>query len=198
MKPGELVSLYLTNQPEFLFAHLGSWAVGSAPAFINHHLAGDALVHCLKVAGGSLLLVDEDSDARDRVEAVRDRIEGELGMTIRILDKQLKGEILRMEPQRPEDEYRAGVTGTFPIFLFYTRSVPWQLGHEDALLTCLVALLGTPKRVPSRPSALAFWQSDAREIWASVMDRMVIGGTFPCRCIMGPAARLRWPACFPV
>ena len=60
VKPAELVSFYLTNQPEFIFAHLGSWSVGSAPAMINHHLAGDALVHCLKVAGGKLVLVDED------------------------------------------------------------------------------------------------------------------------------------------
>ncbi|KAF1977703.1 fatty acid transporter-like protein [Bimuria novae-zelandiae CBS 107.79] len=129
VKPGELVSLYLTNQPEFMFAHLGSWAVGSAPALINHHLAGDALVHCLQVAGGKLLLVDEDSEVRERIEAVRDRIEGELGMTIRILDQHLKGEILRMEPKRPEDEYRAGVTGTFPIFLFFTSGTT---GHPKA------------------------------------------------------------------
>jgi acyl-coenzyme A synthetase/AMP-(fatty) acid ligase len=128
VRPGELVSLYLTNQPEFIFAHLGSWGVGSAPALINHHLAGDALVHCLKVAGGKLLLVDEESEAQARIEAVRDRIEGELGMTIRVLDKHTKGEILRLEPKRPEDEYRAGVTGTFPIFLFYTRFVYNQSG----------------------------------------------------------------------
>ena len=70
------MSLYLTNQPEFVFAHLAAWGVGSAPALINHHLAGDALVHCLKVAGGKLLLVDEASDAQERIEAVRDRIEG--------------------------------------------------------------------------------------------------------------------------
>lgn len=115
------MSFYLTNQPEFVFALLGSWAVGSAPALINHHLAGDGLIHCLKVAGGKLLLVDEESDAIERIEAVRDRIEGELGMTIRILSKNLKGEICRMEPRRPEDELRSGVKGTFPMCLFYTR-----------------------------------------------------------------------------
>lgn len=118
---GELVTLCLTNQPEFIFATLGGWAIGSAPALINHHLAGDALVHCLKVAGGKLLVVDEDKETQERIEAVRDRIEGELGMTIRVLDRQLKGEILRMEPTRPEDELRSAITGTFPMFLFYTR-----------------------------------------------------------------------------
>lgn len=123
VKPGELVTFYLTNQPEFVFGHLGSWAIGSAPAMINHHLAGDALIHCLKVAGGKLLIVDEDPDTQQRIEDVRDRIEGELGITIKVLDKHLKGEILRMEPKRPDDEYRKGILGTFPMCLFYTRYV---------------------------------------------------------------------------
>jgi acyl-CoA synthetase (AMP-forming)/AMP-acid ligase II len=123
VQSGTLVTFYLTNQPEFVFGHLGAWAIGSAPAMINHHLAGDALIHCLKVAGGKLLIVDEDSDAQQRIEAERERIEGELGMEIRILDKHLKGEILRMEPKRPEDELRSGITGKFPMCLFYTRYV---------------------------------------------------------------------------
>jgi hypothetical protein len=90
---------------------------------INHHLAGDALIHCLKVAGGKLLLVDEDPEAIERVEAVRARIEGELGMTIRILNKELKGEICRLAPERPADELRRDMKGTFPMSLFYTRCV---------------------------------------------------------------------------
>ncbi|KAF2741172.1 acetyl-CoA synthetase-like protein [Polyplosphaeria fusca] len=129
VRPGELVSFYLTNQPEFVFAHLGAWSIGSAPAMMNHHLAGDALVHCLKVANSKLLLVDEDPETVERIEAVRDRIEGELGMTIRILDQNLKGEILRMEPKRPENELRNGAGGKFPIFLFYTSGTT---GHPKA------------------------------------------------------------------
>ena len=90
---------------------------------MNHHLAGDALIHCLKIAGGKLLIVDDAADTIERIEAVRDRIEGELGMTIKILDSQLKGEICRMEPKRPGDELRAVNDGTFPMCLFYTRFV---------------------------------------------------------------------------
>lgn len=113
----------MMNRPEFLFAHLGSWSIGSAPAWINYNLSGDSLVHCLKVAGSKLVLVDEDAECRDRIEAVRGRLESELGMTIIILDRQQKGEISRMEPERPKDELRANVKGKFPLFLFYTRSV---------------------------------------------------------------------------
>ena len=123
MQPGKLFAMYMMNRPEFLFAHLGSWSIGSAPAWINYNLAGDALVHCLKVADAKILLVDEDAECRARVEAVRDRLEGELGMEIRILDQNLKGEISRTEPKRPDDELRAGVKGKFPLFLFYTRFV---------------------------------------------------------------------------
>jgi acyl-coenzyme A synthetase/AMP-(fatty) acid ligase len=123
VKSGELMAMYMMNRPEFLFVHLGSWAIGSAPAWINYNLAGDALVHCLKVAGAKVLLVDEDGDCRKRIEDVRSRLEGELGMTIRILDSGLKGEISRMEPVRPGDEMRAPAKGKFPLFLFYTRYV---------------------------------------------------------------------------
>jgi acyl-CoA synthetase (AMP-forming)/AMP-acid ligase II len=121
VQPGELVAMYMTNRPEFLFAHLGSWSIGSAPAWINYNLAGDALVHCLKVAGAKVVLVDEDAECRKRIEHVRERLESELGMTIRVLAQDLKGEILRLEPKRPGDEMRVGAKGKFPLFLFYTR-----------------------------------------------------------------------------
>ena len=103
---------------------MGSWAVGSAPALINYNLAGDALVRCLEISGAKLLVVDEEKGCRERIERVRDRIEGELGMKIVILDQALKGKICRMEPKRPERKYREGVKGTFPMCIFYTRFAP--------------------------------------------------------------------------
>lgn len=111
----------MMNRPEFLFTHLGGWSIGSAPAWINYNLAGDALVHCLKVSEAKVLIVDEDQECRQRIEDVRERLEGELGMTILVLDNALKGEISRTEPKRPEDELRVGMKGKFPLFLFYTR-----------------------------------------------------------------------------
>lgn len=119
--PGKLMAMYQMNRPEFLFTLFGSYAVGAAPAWINYNLAGDALVHCLKIADAKLLVVDEDQGCRDRIEAVRDRLEGELGMTIIVLDNTLKGEILRSEPKRPEDHFRQGAAPKDPAFLFYTR-----------------------------------------------------------------------------
>ncbi|KAH7090391.1 hypothetical protein FB567DRAFT_519706 [Paraphoma chrysanthemicola] len=129
VKSGDLIAMYMTNRPEFIFTHLGSWSIGSAPAWINYNLAGDALVHCLKVAGSKFLIVDEDADCRKRIEDVRDRLEGELGMTIRVLTSELKGEISRTEPKRPGDELRVGAKGKFPLFLFYTSGTT---GHPKA------------------------------------------------------------------
>lgn len=80
-------------------------------------------MHCLKVAGAQVLLVDEEADCTARIEAVRERLEQELNMTIIVLDGQQKGEVSRLEPKRPGDELRIGVKGKFPLFLFYTRSV---------------------------------------------------------------------------
>ena len=143
--------MYMMNRPEFMFTHLGSWSIGSAPAWINYNLAGDALVHCLKVSGAKVLVVDEDTDCRARIEAVRERLENDLGIKILVLDNQLKGEISRTEPKRPGNELRAGVKPNFPLFLFYTRLVIPILMTRALRLTLAVAQLGTRKPVRSRP-----------------------------------------------
>lgn len=120
VRPGELMSCYLINSPEFMVNMLGSWAVGSAPAMINYNLAGDGLVHCLKVADSKVLVVDGDQGCVERIETVRGRIEHELEMKIVILDEAKKAAIYAREPTRPPNSFRDGVTGTFPIFIFYT------------------------------------------------------------------------------
>lgn len=79
VRPRDLVALYLQNVPEFIFAWLGLWAIGSAPAMINWNLGGDALVHCLRIAGVKFMLVDTEEGCRGRVEGERKRVEGELG-----------------------------------------------------------------------------------------------------------------------
>jgi len=120
VQPGELVGTYLQNSPEYMFNMLGCWAIGSAPAMINHHLTGDALIHCLKVAGSKILLVDGDPGCRNRIEEVRTRLESELGMRIVAIDEATRSSILSRKPIRAGNSYRNGVTDESPIFLFYT------------------------------------------------------------------------------
>lgn len=88
---------------------------------INYNLGGDALIHCLKVGGAKVLIVDEDDQCRARIEEVRDRIENEVGMTIYILDSGLKNQIASFPVTRPDDSYRKGIKATSPMCLLYTR-----------------------------------------------------------------------------
>ncbi len=93
---------------------------GCAPAMINFNLTGDALVHCLKVSGAKVVLVDQDAGVQERIENERTKL-GQLGMTLVHLNESLKQDIAMRTPQRPEDSYREGVKGNFPAALFYTR-----------------------------------------------------------------------------
>ncbi|PGH10530.1 hypothetical protein AJ80_07473 [Polytolypa hystricis UAMH7299] len=120
VKPGDLVTFYLQNCPEFAIAWLGLWSIGCAPAFINYNLAGNALLHCLKVSGARVLLVDTDPETAARVNDQRAVIENDLGMLPISLDESLKAYIATFPDTAPEDSLRRNVPGSFPSCLFYT------------------------------------------------------------------------------
>ena len=120
VKQNDLVSFYLTNSPDFIFAWLGLLAVGAAPAMINCNLSGKALIHCLKAAGSNLILVDEEEALLNRIESDRAEIE-KLAMKIHVLNTSLKRKIYGMKPERPADSCRNQVKGNSPIAIFYTR-----------------------------------------------------------------------------
>jgi acyl-CoA synthetase (AMP-forming)/AMP-acid ligase II len=109
------------NCPEFMFVWMATWALGCAPALINYNLTGDALVHCLKVSGATVLLVDEDEGCQARINESRERIESEVGMQTVVLSPEKKAEINALEPKVPERKWRAGLKGDFPMCLLYTR-----------------------------------------------------------------------------
>lgn len=123
MNSGDSVSLFMTNCPEVIFANLGAWALGCAPGYINFNLAGDALIHCLKLCRSKVLLVDEDVEVKNRIEESRGRIENELGMTIVILDEAKKAEIRKLAPTRPDDSFRDNLDPHGPICYWFTRCV---------------------------------------------------------------------------
>lgn len=122
VKPNDLVSFYLTNSPDFIFAWLGLWAVGAAPAMINYNLSGKALIHCLGIAGSRILLVDSDPELVARIEESRRNIEAS-GTMICVLDTKCKDSLYSRKAERPGDEYREGVQGNWPMCIFYTRYV---------------------------------------------------------------------------
>jgi acyl-CoA synthetase (AMP-forming)/AMP-acid ligase II len=123
VKRGDLVGFYMLNSAEFVFAWVGLWAVGAAPAMVNYHLRGDALVHCLRISGARLVLVDGDAEAEKRIEEVsgemRNNMKGERGMEfVRLAD--IRREVRAMKTDMPPHELRKGIKGTEPMALFYT------------------------------------------------------------------------------
>lgn len=77
-------------------------------------------MHCLKVSDAKLMLVDPETALRQRIEDTRSDIEGELGMKICVMDKQIILEIRSLDANRPEDVYREDVQGNWPMSMFYT------------------------------------------------------------------------------
>ncbi|KAJ5778826.1 hypothetical protein N7457_006546 [Penicillium paradoxum] len=120
VKKGDLVALYLQNGVEYILAWVALWSIGCAPAAINYNLAGDALLHCLKISDSVILLVDQDAECRARFEECQDTITGDLGMKPMILDSSLKAHIGTFSTSLPPQEMSKYVAGDFPAILLYT------------------------------------------------------------------------------
>lgn len=60
VRPGEVVALDMANGARFVVAWFAVWALGAVPAFINCHLRGAALLHCVGVSTARLVLVEEE------------------------------------------------------------------------------------------------------------------------------------------
>ena len=113
--------MYMQNAPEFIFAWIGLWAIGCAPALINWNLGAESLLHCIKISEAKIMLVDAEAGCRERIEKERERIERELEVKIVHLSECLKAEIANLPISRPDDSYRDCVVGTFPAMLIFTR-----------------------------------------------------------------------------
>lgn len=97
--------------------------IGCAPALVNFNTSGNSLVHCLKISGAKIIVVDQDEKISVRIDEETQRIENELHMKIVKLSEHLKQDIAAQNASRIDDSYRAGVQGDFPAALLYTRYV---------------------------------------------------------------------------
>ncbi|KAF3894679.1 Isopenicillin N epimerase component [Trichophyton interdigitale] len=117
---GQLVATYLQNCADFPAIWLSLWSIGAAPAFINYNLAGAALLHCVKISGASILIVDNDPICKSRIEEERSKIENDLHITPILLDEDFKKHIDSL-PKTPLDvSLRQNMSPSFPGCLFYT------------------------------------------------------------------------------
>ncbi|KGO73684.1 Major facilitator superfamily domain, general substrate transporter [Penicillium italicum] len=180
VKKGDLVALYLLNSTEFIVAWVALWSIGCAPAAINYNLTGDALLHCLKISGATILLVDKDADCRARVEESHDAITGDLGMKPMTLDSSLKAHISTFQTTLPPKELSKHIAGEYPAILLYTSGT--TAGEYPAILLYTSGTTGMPK-------GCAFTMS---RLYTHLFARRDLIGETP-----GPAGD-RWYSCMPL
>lgn len=120
VKPGDMVATYLMNSADFMAIWLGLFCIGCAPAHLNYNLKGESLIHCLRVAGVKLVLVDSEPDCAARFDACKEQIQNELGVIPFTIDDSLLEKIYSGPVTVPGDEYRENVIGSDPTCLLYT------------------------------------------------------------------------------
>ncbi|KAJ1332065.1 solute carrier family 27 (fatty acid transporter) member 1/4 [Microdochium nivale] len=120
IKPGEVVSLYLQNSPEYIFWVFAAWCIGASPGLINYSLEGKGLLHCIDVCNSKVLIVDSDSECQRRVSESRDEIAGERGINIEIFDADFKRRLAGYPAKDADDELRRNVKGSDPYILLFT------------------------------------------------------------------------------
>ncbi|KAI0399783.1 AMP-binding enzyme [Xylaria palmicola] len=116
--PGDLVALFMANSPDFVLVWMGLWAVGAAPALINHNLTSQALLHCLGVAGSRLVFADGPPELLARLDAVAADLDGRGVRVVRLDD--VRAQVEAALATRPPDELRADVATKSAFGLFYT------------------------------------------------------------------------------
>ncbi|KAI0858440.1 fatty acid transporter [Xylaria cubensis] len=116
--PGDLVAFFMGNSPDFALAWMGLWAIGAAPALINHNLTKQALLHCLDIAGSKLVLADGPGELLERLDVVQEELDAAGVRIIKVSD--VRTQIEASPATRPPDELRAGVMPNSPFGLFYT------------------------------------------------------------------------------
>ncbi|KAI1735630.1 fatty acid transporter [Xylaria scruposa] len=118
VSPGDLVAFFMGNSPDFALAWMGLWAIGAAPALINHNLTRQALLHCLDIAGSKLVLADGPAELLERLDAVREDLDAAGARIIKVAD--VRVQIEASPATRPPDDLRAAVMPNSPFGLFYT------------------------------------------------------------------------------
>lgn len=116
VREGDVVALDYQNSDTFVFLWFALWAIGAKPAFINYHLQGAALSHCLRASTAKLALVDP------RVaESVSEDVRGEVsGMEFVVFAPELEAEAQKQEPVRYPDAVRTEKEPTDMAMLIYT------------------------------------------------------------------------------
>ncbi|TEA17825.1 Isopenicillin N epimerase component 1 [Colletotrichum sidae] len=118
VKPGDLVALFMQNSPDFAFAWVGLLAIGAAPAMINYHLTGKALLGCIEISTAKLILADVAPDIMAKVAEIQTELDLKGIKLVNVAEERAR--IYQMDPIRPRDDLRKGIGPGDPMALFYT------------------------------------------------------------------------------
>jgi acyl-CoA synthetase (AMP-forming)/AMP-acid ligase II len=141
-----MVATYLMNSADFVVIWMGLFCIGCAPAHLNYNLKGDALIHCLKIAGVKMVLVDEDSECKDRFEECKEGV-SELGVRPYTVDDALLEKVFSGPLTVPGDKYRENVVGSDPTCLLYTSGTT-GLPKAGKFMVSRYHERGSPDRPP--------------------------------------------------
>lgn len=117
VKPGDIVAMYMMNRPEFLFCWIGLLAIGAAPALINYNNSSSALLHCLKISGSHLMVVDDEDSCSQRIREVKKELE-DAAVEVVFMTYDMESSIASMPVTPPPRHLRQRRT---PLGLLYTR-----------------------------------------------------------------------------
>ncbi|KAL8828858.1 MAG: hypothetical protein Q9191_002353 [Dirinaria sp. TL-2023a] len=123
--PGEVVAMDFMNSEQFIFLWMAIWSLGARPAFINYNLAGDPLLHCIRVSTARIVFVGEETKAKFDQELL-DKLtppsspDSSGAIVVVFFDLQVRQAIEKLEGVREPDSSRAGAKGRDMAALIYT------------------------------------------------------------------------------
>lgn len=65
LKDGDIVALFLSNEPSFIWIWLGLAKLSCATALLNFNIRAKSLLHCFSCCGASVLIVAEGNSLTD-------------------------------------------------------------------------------------------------------------------------------------
>ena len=122
VQKGEMVAMDYMNRPQFVWVWFALWSLGAVPAFINHNLRDKAFVHCVRVSGSRLLLIDYEIEEVLTEETRMGLGEESMGRPLQtvLVTREMEEGVWAREPYRAPDSERAGVKATDLSMLIYT------------------------------------------------------------------------------
>lgn len=74
VKPGDIVALWMRNEPDFVCAWFGLSKLGCEVAFLNSNIKSKALQHCLQSCGAKVLIVGSGIKTSKRFRGVQGQL----------------------------------------------------------------------------------------------------------------------------